>query len=85
MWIIFNMRFPKLKYIGAELSLAKFDMPLLNWPSVEDLITSLNNTFHLQIASGINDFFFKYQVCILLLYTFPHFELYIVNFSENLQ
>ena len=35
------MRFPKWKYIGAELSLAKLDMLLLNWPSVEDFITSL--------------------------------------------
>ena len=39
------MRFPKLKCIGAELSLEKLDMLLLNWPSVEDLITSLGNGF----------------------------------------
>ena len=32
------MRFPKLKYIGAELSLAKLDLPLLNWPSFKDFI-----------------------------------------------
>ena len=57
MWIILNKRFPKLKYIRAELSLEKLDMLLLNWPSVEDLITSLGNAFHLQMASEINVFF----------------------------
>ena len=57
MWIILKMRFPKLKYIGSELSLEKLDMLLLNWPSVEDLMTSLGNAFYLQMASGMNVFF----------------------------
>lgn len=44
------MRFPKLKYIGAELSLVKWDMLLLNLPIVEDLITSLGNA---SVCSGL--------------------------------
>ena len=57
-------------------------MPLLNWPSVEDFITSLGNTFHLKMASRMNDF-----LNFGTIYTFPYFEYryYIVNFFENLQ
>ena len=82
-WIIFNKRFLKLKYVGAELSLAKLDMSLLNWQSVEDFVTSLGITFHLQMASGMNDFLGISSLHFGTIY-FPHFEYYIVHFLRKL-
>ena len=70
-------------YAGAELSLAKLDMPLLNWPNIEDFVTSLGNNFiykwHLWWM-----IFLKYQVYILVLYTFSQFEYYIVHFFTKI-
>ena len=59
-------------------------MPLLNWPSVEDFVTSLGITFHLQMASGMNDFLRISSLHFGTIY-FPHFEYYIVHFFENWQ
>ena len=81
MWITCNMRFPKLKYIFDKI----IDIPPLNWPSVEDFITSFGNTFHLQMASWM-DYFLKISSLHFGTLYFSSFRvLYIVNFLENWQ